>query len=426
MRRLILLLFPLLALRAETRTMTMAEAVAQALTQNPEVLMARMEEIKSKAGVVIAHDPFVPRIGLGSGLAYSSGFPLSIEGSAPAVLQARVNQYLYNQPQKFAVKQAQELAKATTFGVASKKEDIAYRVASLFLDTDRVMRLTETARKQIETLQKLLKNAQDRVEEGRSLPLEAKEANVNLLRAKVRLQNLEAESEFDSRSLAAALGYPASDVIQPSAAERHPVELPASEQAALEAALAANNDLKKLEANYAAKGYEIKGAYAQRLPRIDLIGQYALLTKYSHYDLYFNQFQRNNGQIGASIQVPFLVGPGVKAMVQQSESEQMRLRTEMTARRNQIMLDVHQSYQELQKVETNRELAQAELDLARAQLTVVLAQLSEGRAALKQVEEARFNENEKWIAFYDAQCNVERARLGILRYTGELSAALRQ
>ena len=71
------------------------------------------------------------------------------------------------------------------------------------------------------------------------------------------------------------------------------------------------------------------------------------------------------------------------------------------------------------------QLAQADLDLARSQLSVLLAQMNEGRASLRQVEEARFNEDEKWIAFYDAQFSSERARLNLLRQTGELMAALK-
>ena len=93
--------------------------------------------------------------------------------------------------------------------------------------------------------------------------------------------------------------------------------------------------------------------------------------------------------------------------------------------RNKIMLDIHQSYQEIHKSDIARELAQADLDLARSQLSVILAQMNEGRASLRQVEEARFNENEKWIAFYDAQFNAERARLNVLRQTGDLMAALK-
>jgi len=39
---------------------------------------------------------------------------------------------------------------------------------------------------------------------------------------------------------------------------------------------------------------------------------------------------------------------------------------------------------------------------------------------LRQVEEARVLENQKWIAFYDAQYAVEKARWNVLRLTGEL------
>ena len=71
------------------------------------------------------------------------------------------------------------------------------------------------------------------------------------------------------------------------------------------------------------------------------------------------------------------------------------------------------------------EVAKAELDLAHEQLSVLLAQMNEGRASLRQVEDARSNEDDKWIAFYDAQFNDVKARLNILRETGELIASLR-
>lgn len=108
-----------------------------------------------------------------------------------------------------------------------------------------------------------------------------------------------------------------------------------------------------------------------------------------------------------------------------SETDQQHISAEVEAARNRIALELHQSYQDIQKTDVARELAQADLELARSQLSVILAQMNEGRASLRQVEEARFMENEKWIAFYDAQFNAERARLNILRQTGELMAALR-
>jgi len=78
----------------------------------------------------------------------------------------------------------------------------------------------------------------------------------------------------------------------------------------------------------------------------------------------------------------------------------------------------------LKQAEEGRTVARLDLDVARDQLSVLLAQLDEGRATRKQLDDARFIEQEKWIALYQADYTVERARLSLLRQTGRLSAAL--
>ena len=161
------------------------------------------------------------------------------------------------------------------------------------------------------------------------------------------------------------------------------------------------------------------------MPKIDLVAQYALLAKYSNYDQFFNKFQRHNWQLGASIQIPLLAGSGQSALTSQAEAGQQKIRAEMQQARSRITLAVHQSYQDIEKAKLGADLAKAELDLAHEQLSILLVQLNEGRVTLKQVEEARFVEDEKWIAFYDAQFSTERARLNVLRQTGELMARLR-
>ena len=70
------------------------------------------------------------------------------------------------------------------------------------------------------------------------------------------------------------------------------------------------------------------------------------------------------------------------------------------------------------------DVARLDLDVAREQLSVNLAQMQEGRLTLRQVEEARVAENAKWIAFYDAQYLIEKARWSVLRLTGDLVPAI--
>jgi outer membrane protein TolC len=263
-----------------------------------------------------------------------------------------------------------------------------------------------------------------RVQLGRELPIAKQQASVNLLRAQQRLEDVRADRDYAARSLAAALGYTANDLVQPAPEERSALTIPATEEAAVRAAYESSKDLRLLESRYAAKGLEIKGDKAQRLPRVDLIAQYALLSQYSNYSQYFLRFQRNDAEIGASIQIPIVVGPGVKAQVSQAETDQLHIRSEEQVLRNRIALDIHHEFQDLEKANRTNAMAKAELDLARAQLSVLLAQFQEGRASLSQVEDARFTEDEKWAAFYDAQYGEEKARLNLLNRTGGLMTAL--
>lgn len=387
--------------------------------------MARLDEAKASLGVRLATSPFTPHLGVGTGLAYTNGFPLSIDGAAPAAFEARGNEYLFNKPQSYAIAQAKESVRGAGFASGEKSDEIAYRVASLYIDADRAGRLADSARKQVESLEKVFETARARVEEGRELAVTAQEANVNLLRGRQRLITLESDREYASHSLAVTLGYSASDQVNPAEEDRAAPAIPENEEAAIQTALSTSKEIKRLESNYSAKGLEIKGDKAKRLPKVDLVAQYALLTKYNHYQEYFSTFSRNNGELGASIEVPVFIGSGAKAEIQQAENDQQHIHAEVEVARNKIMLDIHQSYQDIHKTDIARELAQADLDLARAQLSVILAQMNEGRASLRQVEEARFNENEKWIAFYDAQFNAESARLNVLRQTGELMSALK-
>lgn len=425
MRRIVFLFATACSLKAETHTLTLKQAVDRALAQNPEVVLARLDQAKSALGARVARSPFWPRVDAGSGLAYSNGFPLSIEGSAPSIFQAKASQFLFNKPQSYAVAQAKEAARGAGFAAGEKSDEIAYRVASLYIDADRAGRLADSAEKQVESLAKVLETAQARVEEGRELAVTAQEANVNLMRGRQRLIGLQSDREYASRSLAVTLGYGEGDLVNPAQEDRTAPAIPANEDAAIQTALSTSKELKRLESNFSAKELEIKGDRAQKLPKIDLVAQYALLSQYNHYQQYFATFSRNNGELGASVQVPLYVGTGVRAQIEQAQNDQQHIRTEAGIARDKIMLDIHQSYQDIRKADAGKELAQADLDLARAQLSVILAQMNEGRASLRQVEEARFNENEKWIAFYDAQFNAERARLSVLRQMGELQASLK-
>ncbi len=57
-------------------------------------------------------------------------------------------------------------------------------------------------------------------------------------------------------------------------------------------------------------------------------------------------------------------------------------------------------------------------------MRVLQATFDEGRGSLKDLEAAHIEENDKWLAFLDANYARQQAQLELLRTTGQLDQAL--
>ena len=404
--------------------MTLRQAVDRALQQNPDIALSKLDEQKAALSVRLAKAPFKPTLAAGSGLAYTSGFPMSIDGAAPSIIQARARESLFNRQQSLAAASARENQRGSAIGVESKRDEIAFRTASLFLDVQRSARLADLARKQVDTLQKIAQSTGARIAEGRELPIDGKRAALNVARGRERVEQLSDDQDAAERSLAVVLGYGADDQVRAEDDKPQTPPLPVSEEAAIQSATRSSNELRKIESALTAKELDVRSQRAARLPSIDLIGQWGLFAKFNNYTNYFRTFQRNNGEIGASITIPLWTGPAVSAAVAQAEADAAHLHIELSAARNRISLETRQSFQALHKADTERDVARLDLDVARDQVSILLDQMNEGRATMQQVEQARFEEDEKWIAFYDAQYAAEKAAWDLLHRTGGLMAAL--
>jgi outer membrane protein TolC len=422
------LIFPLLLLatraNAEIHSMTLRQAVEMAVRQNPDLTLARLDEEKTREGIHVAKDPFIPRITVGSGLAYSNGFPMSIDGSAPSIVQARASQFIFNRPQQLAIAQAREDTRGAGLALSGKREEVAYRVATLFLDAERAARIGVLARKDAESQQQMLSIVRAQVSEGRALPLAEKTAALELARSRQMAASIDADQATLETNLALVLGLSAADRVRPATVDRPIPEFPKSEEQAVQAAVASNKDLRRIESQIASKQLEIRGVSAERWPRVDLVAQYGMLARFNNYDEFFRKFQRNNGEIGMSFQLPLPLGPGIGSRMAQSRTDVAHLRVELTATRNRLAADTQQAYREVTKAQGAAEVARLDLDVAREQLSVNLARMQEGRLNLREVEESRIAEDQKWIAFYDAQYALEKARWNMLRLTGTLAATL--
>ncbi|HYK16802.1 MAG TPA: TolC family protein [Bryobacteraceae bacterium] len=413
------------AVFGENHSLTLKQAVGVALEQSPDIVLSRLDEQKAKAAIRVARDPFTPKVFAGSGAAKVWGYPGAIEGSAPSIIQSRTDMALFNRPKSYELARVRETARGAAITTEAKADEAAYQVASQYIDVQQLARSAASLALEVESLERVASAMQLRIEEGRELPIESKRVAVDLARARQRSEALQDDLDYARASLSVVLGFSAGDRVLPVDDDARTFEVPASEEAARALALENNKDLRKIQSQLVAKGFEVKEyGLAGRLPTIDLVAQYALFAK-NQYQAFFNRVQRNNTELGASISIPILPGSAGKGFREQALDDVQELKTQMQQTRNRIDLDVQHSYEEMRKAASAREVARLDLDYAREQVSVLLAQLEEGRATQQRIDDARLNEQEKWIAYYDTQRTVEKARLDVLRQTGTLRAALR-
>ena len=93
-------------------------------------------------------------------------------------------------------------------------------------------------------------------------------------------------------------------------------------------------------------------------------------------------------------------------------------------KRNRVSAEVRQKSRKVQETEAAKEVARLELQLSQQSLQVLQSQFGEGKVNLREVEKARLDESEKWMAYLDANFRRQQAQLELLRTAGQLDKVL--
>ena len=272
MKALVFLVLTLSA-GAETLTLTLKQALDRALEQNPDVLLARLDQQKARDQILIAKDPFYPKVYGGGGYAWTNGYPTSINGNPPSIFQATTDMALFDRQQSYKVAAAKEGLRGSAFDVTKRQEEAAYQVALLFLDAEQASHSFEAAQQQIDSLTKVKQMVDVQVSEGRELAHESTRAKLTLSRAKHSADVLHENLIVAETALAEVLGFAPDDRVRAAQEERAALALPVSEDASIEEALEHSPDLRRLESNMQMRMLDIKGFHAARLPKVNLVAQ---------------------------------------------------------------------------------------------------------------------------------------------------------
>ena len=407
---------------ATSRKLTLKEAVGLAVSNSRDLALARLQYnlVQREAGV--AKSPFRPNLYAGTGAAYTSGFPLMSGGGAPALFSLSYDQQIFNPPVKGDQRAAEKRAEAQRFTMEGVRDAVMVQAALGYLELAKVRHALELMRGERESAERILAATQERADSGRELPIEVTRAQLTAARIRQRIAQLEDREDSLSGELRDMMGLPSEQPIEVSTEDLPGV---ASEEATalVTEAMADNVELKQAELEKSAREEKLKGERNGYWPTFSLTGQYNILSKFNNYTDFFNKFQRNNVIFGVVVQLPILASRTSPAIAfAKSDFDTASLALEK--KRNELSLEVRQKARLVHEMDLGGEVARLELQLAQENVRVLQAQFDQGRGSLKDLEDAHIEENDKWLAYLDANYARQQAQLDLLRSTGQLSKVL--
>ncbi len=403
--------------------LTLREAVTLALQNSTDLKLARVQYNVALGEVGVDRAAFRPNLYTGAGAAYTLGFPSLPGGQAPSIFQMDYTQTIFNPALKGQQHAAEDRARNQKLEMDRVRDDVILRTASAYLELADVRHSLELMRSEQASAEKILQVVRERLAANQELPIEVTRSQLTVARTQERVVKLEDREDVLEAQVRNLTGIPDSqslevDTEQPSFAPQ--LETGEAEDAMIQLAIQNDRSVQEAENERAAQEQILHGARWSYFPTVDLVGQYSVLSKFNNYDEFYKKFERNNLNIGVEVTIP-LFAAKTSANIALAKSQFDAAQLTLGARRQQVRIEVEQKARNVRELDASREVARLDLQLAQETVQVEQAKFDQGQATLQEIEQARLDENDKWVAFLDADFAQEQAQLTLLQATGQLA-----
>jgi outer membrane protein TolC len=410
--------------------------VELALSHATAGAIAAADEQRAAAGYRELHDSYIPQFTTGAGLGPPSyGFPLALEGQAPSLINVNAQSSLLNGSLREFTRAAKADSAVATLKSKDQRDQIIQDAVLCYAELakweQRLSRLQESTAQ----AEKMQAAVADRVKEGVDSEMDDYRARLSVARIRVRVAEAQGSADVLREHLAKLTGLSAREIETESDALPAFPDLPqdASTPArAADASPAVQAALEHARAQY----LRAQGEHRAFWPTFDFAAQYALLSKFNNFQDYYipektcstasgtflcpnGTFHQSNATIGISIRFPFF-NASQKARAQAADADALIATKQAEAARNQISEETLRLQRSVAQLEAARDVAQLEYEIAEKTATAVQTRMDAGTANLHDLDDARSQMSERFIALQDVTFNLQRTQLGLLRSTGDL------
>jgi len=428
---LLLLLFPLVAAipaRAQNSAalrLTLRQAVATALKENPQVQIATLTFAQSQEDKTIARSALLPQAGVelldratrfnidaqfGSkfpGIPQHAG-PFQFFQVGPSVTMPLLDLSLWRRWQA-----AHQGVSASEAQQTTVREQVVLLVVSQYLAGLRAHAAVTAAQSRVDLAQALYDQADDLQKHGVGTGIDTLRANVELQNEKQRLLEAQTQQKVALFGLARLLSLDPQQEIEladsPSFFETPETDASRSIAQAYET----RPEMKALEARAHIAELARRGASESRLPTVNFLGTWGEqgLSAPSAIPAYIYQ---------VTVDVPLFTSGRIHAEIAKANQELKKVDQERTELRNQIALEVKTSQAQLDAAQHEVDVANLGVSLAHEEVTQARDRFQAGVANNIEVVSAqdalaRANDNQ-----IDALYRYNQARADLSHSTGQI------
>lgn len=411
-----------LSTAATAEPVPLKRIVELALTHSTASAEAEAAAQRAYAAYHETRDLYLPALTVGSGLGWTYGYPLSLEGSAPSIVNTTAQSSLINASLRDFVRQARTELDAATVQTKDQREQVMQDAVLSYAELSKWEAMLDHLSKDYAASLKMEQFVNQRIEEGVDSPEARTQARLNTARVYLHISQAQGSIDVLRSHLSQMTGLPASEITTISDSIPALPEIKQSDNLAAKA-LETSPEIKIASLHSTALSFAARGEHRAMWPTFDFAAQYALLATFNHYQRFFQpgSFQTNNASVGVVIRFPFF-NPSQRARAQAADADAVQAERKVDATKHQVGEHTLQLQRSVEQLAAAQDVASLEYELAKSDLNAVEIRVDSGTATLHDADQARNQAEERYNALQDANFQLERGRILLLRATGDLAS----
>jgi outer membrane protein len=415
-----LLLAPLFAALPQlaAEPLPLKRAVELALAHSTTAAAASADEQRVIASYREARNQYLPQLSVGSGLGKSWGFPLSLEGAAPSILNVNSQSALFNPSLRDFIRAAKTDSQAATLQTKDQRNQVIQDTVLNYAELNKWETMVGHLEEEHAAALQTERQVAERIKEGVDSPLMQSKAHLTTARLRLRLAEAQGAIDVIRGRLSHLTGLPAASI------ETVPDSMPALPEVKQDEDLPAkaaqsSPAVQAAESRATAESFRARGEHRALLPSADFAAQYGLLARYNNYDEFFKTFQRHNATVGVVLRFPFL-NASQKARAQAADALALKASKDAQAAKNQVSEETLRLQRSVEQMTAAKEVADLEYQIAQSTLESLQVRVDSGTANWHDLQDAREQLDERYNSLQDANFELQRSYVALMRVTGEL------